>query len=445
MQNYIVYVLIHFDDPNKVINKAIKEWNLTNKQAITLSHLKLERDYGSLSEKAIKKLLPHLKNGLQESVAIGAVGYDLFEKKQGDLHRLPMPPEIKNSVVYHALIELRKVINGVIRVYGMPDIIRVELTRDIKAGFDRRQKMTKKMRDLEKRNEKAKAALSKSPFNRQEPTYNDILWYNLWEECERICPYTDKPIPAEAFNTGEFQVEHIIPFSRTLDNSYSNKTLCDADFNRLKGNKTPWECMLAGLITEGILLQRKRKLPWNKQRKFIQKNIDNSKFINRQLTDTQYISKEASVFLKQLACEDVEVVKGQTTSLLRHIWGLNGILNQENDEIKNRDDHRHHALDAIVVALTTRSTLKRLSDENKKLNEDEWKTLEEIGREQYEELKKRMDGRIWLSYPWPSFRNDVERSINDITVSHRVKRKISGALHEETFYGFTNEKAPKKQ
>ena len=445
LQNYIVYVLIHFDDPKKVINKAVNEWNRSHDQAKTLSYLKLESDYGSLSEKAIKKLLPHLKNGLEESVAIIEAGYDLFENKQGVLNRLPMPPEIKNSVVYHALIELRKVINGIIRVYGMPDKIRVELTRDIKAGYDRRQKMTKKMRDLEKRNEKAKAALMKSPFNRQEPTYNDILWYNLWEECERICPYTSKSIPAEAFNTGEFQVEHIIPFSRCLDNSYANKTLCDADFNRKKGNRTPWECVEAGLVFEDDLLQRKRKLPWNKQKKFVQKTIDESKFINRQLSDTRYISKEASMYLKQLACEDVEVVKGQTTSLLRHIWGLNGVLNPENDEMKNREDHRHHALDAIVVALTTRSILKRLSDENKKLSEDEWRTLEETGREQYEEMKKRINGRIWLSYPWPSFRNDVERSINNITVSHRVKRKISGALHEETFYGFTNEKAPKKK
>ena len=71
----------------------------------------------------------------------------------------------------------------------------------------------------------------------------------------------------------------------------------------------------------------------------MQKTIDESKFINRQLSDTRYISKEASMYLKQLACEDVEVVKGQTTSLLRHIWGLNGVLNPENDEIKNREDH----------------------------------------------------------------------------------------------------------
>ncbi len=445
LQDYIVYVLIHFDDPNKVKEKALNEWNRNEDQAIYLSHLVLEKNYAGFSEKAIKKLLPFLKKGMEESTAIEAVGYDLFDQKQGTHDKLLMPPDIRNSVVYHALIELRKVVNGIIREYGMPDIIRVELTRDIKAGYERRQKMTEKMRELEKRNDKARKELKKAPFNREEPTYSDILWYNLWQECDKICPYTEKSIPASAFNSGEFQVEHIIPFSRSLDDSYANKTLCEADFNRKKGNKTPWECVQGRLISEDDLLQRKRRLPWNKQKKFIQKTTEENSFINRQLSDTRYISREASSYLKQLACERVEVVKGQTTSLLRHVWGLNGVLNKEDEEMKTRDDHRHHAVDAIVVALTSRSILKRLSDENKKLSFDEWKSIEETGKEQYEELKRRAEGRLWLSYPWLSFRQDVERSINDITVSHRVNRKVSGALHEETFYGPTDEPAPKNK
>lgn len=445
LKNYIVYVLIQFDSPEKVKQKALNEWGRTEEQASYLSNLVLEKYYGRFSEKAIKKLLPLLKEGLEESSAIKKAGYDLFEIKKGVCTQLPMPPDIKNSVVYHALVEIRKVINGIIRTYGMPDIIRVELTRDIKAGYDQRQKMTKKMRELEKRNEQAKAALRKAPFNRQEPSYQDILWYNLWMECDKTCPYTGKSISAESFNSGEFQIEHIIPFSRSLDNSYANKTLCEADFNRKKGNRTPWECMKAGLITEDNLLQRKRKLPWNKQKKFIQKTTDENTFINRQLSDTRYISKEASTYLKQLACEQVEVVKGQTTSLLRHVWGLNGVLNMEDEEVKSRDDHRHHAVDAIVVALTSRSILKRLSDENKKITADELQTLEESGREIYKELKRQLHGRLNLSDPWENFRTDVERSINNITVSHRVNRKVSGALHEESFYGPTDEEAPGKK
>jgi len=301
------------------------------------------------------------------------------------------------------------------------------------------------MRELEKRNDKARKALQNAPFNVEYPGYNDIIWYNLWEECDKRCPYTGKSIPAEAFNSGEFQIEHIIPFSRSLDNSYANKTLCEADFNRKKGNRTPWECVQAGLMDEDEMLQLIRKLPWRKRNKFTQKTIDEDQFLNRQLSDTRYISKEASSFLKHLACDSVEIVKGQTTSLLRHLWGLNSILSLEDDEMKNREDHRHHAIDALVVAFTSRGTLKRLSDENKRIGMPGWQNQEEDSRQRYDEMKNRITGRIKLNEPWENFRKHVEYSVNGIVVSHKVNRKISGALHEETYYGPTKEPAPKNK
>ncbi|MEX0660147.1 MAG: type II CRISPR RNA-guided endonuclease Cas9 [Balneolaceae bacterium] len=440
-KNHVVDVLIHVDKPGVVKDLALNKWNRTKEQAEYITHkLSLEQRYGSFSEKAIKKLLPYLREGMEESTAIKEAGYSLFEQNPGKMNRLPMPDQtIKNPVVYHALIELRKVVNAIIRKYGMPDVIRVELARDLKAGYEHRQKMTKRMRELEKKNDKAYKALQKAPFNIQYPGYNDIIWYNLWDECDKTCPYTGKSIPAEAFNSGEFQIEHIIPFSRSLDNSYMNKTLCEADFNRKKGNRTPWECIEAGLMVEDKMLQRIRELPWNKRNKFTQKTIDEDKFLNRQLNDTRYISREASSYLKNLTCESIEVVKGQTTSLLRHLWGLNSVLNKEDDEMKNREDHRHHAIDAIVVAFTNRSTLKRLSDENKRISTAEWMDADESGRATNQEMKRRIGERIDLREPWLSFRNDVETSINEITVSHRVNRKISGALHKETFYGTSDE------
>ena len=445
-KDHVVDVLIHVDKPEVVYDLALDKWERTEEQAEYLSELTLEKGYAGFSEKAIKKLMPYLNKGYEESTAIKKAGYKLFEQNPGKMNQLPMPSrDIKNPVVYHALVELRKVVNGIIREYGMPDVIRVELARDLKAGYEHRQKMNKKMRELEKKNDKARTELQKAPFNVQYPNYSDIIWYNLWEECDKICPYTGKSIPAEAFNSGEYQIEHIIPFSKSLDNSFANKTLCEADFNRKKGNRTPWECVESGLMDEDKMLQRIRNLPWNKRNKFTQKEIDQDKFLNRQLSDTRYISKEASSYLKQLSCKNVEIVKGQTTSLLRHVWGLNSVLNKEDSDMKNRDDHRHHAVDAIVVALTNRATLKRLSDENKMITSAEWMDIEESEKEAYQEMKRRIGERIGLSDPWVTFRNDVEASINNITVSHRVNRKISGALHEETYYGPTMEKAPKKK
>ena len=444
-KNHVVDVLIHVDKPEIVKELALNKWKRNEEQADYLSGMTLEKGYAGFSEKAIKKLLPYLTEGFEESTAIDKAGYTLFKQKTGTKNQLPMPPDIKNPVVYHALIELRKVVNGVIRKYGMPDVIRVELARDLKSGYEHRQKMNKKMRELEKRNDKARKALQNAPFNVEYPGYNDIIWYNLWEECDKRCPYTGKSIPAEAFNSGEFQIEHIIPFSRSLDNSYANKTLCEADFNRKKGNRTPWECVQAGLMDEDEMLQLIRKLPWRKRNKFTQKTIDEDQFLNRQLSDTRYISKEASSFLKHLACDSVEIVKGQTTSLLRHLWGLNSILSLEDDEMKNREDHRHHAIDALVVAFTSRGTLKRLSDENKRIGMPGWQNQEEDSRQRYDEMKNRITGRIKLNEPWENFRKHVEYSVNGIVVSHKVNRKISGALHEETYYGPTKEPAPKNK
>lgn len=440
-RSHVVDVLLNVDKPDVVKDLALNRWGRNEEQADHLSKLTLEKGYGSFSQKAIRTLLPYLKEGLEESSAIKKAGYKIFEQRTGKLQQLPPPPAIRNPVVYHALVELRKVVNAIIRKYGMPDIIRVELTRDLKASYDQRQKMNREMRELEARNEKARQALRQSPFNVPDPGHADILWYNLWEECKHQCPYTGKAIPAEAFNSGEFQIEHIVPFSRSLDNSYANKTLCEADFNRRKGNRTPWECVKAGLIKEDDLLQRIRNLPWKKRRKFTLQEIDTDEFLNRQLSDTRYISREASLYLKQLACESVEVVKGQTTSLLRHLWGLNSVLNLEDESMKNRDDHRHHAIDAIVVALTSRAMLKKLSDENKRIHAPEWMDSEESGAVQYRKLTE----RITFSSPWEKFRDEVRWRIGEIIVSHRVSRKVSGPLHEETFYGPTNEPAPRKK
>ncbi|MEX2344762.1 MAG: type II CRISPR RNA-guided endonuclease Cas9 [Balneolaceae bacterium] len=442
MKAHIVDVLLHVSKPDVVKELALNKWNRTEEQANYLANrVQLEKGYAGFSEKAIKKLMPWLEKGFEESTAIEKAGYKLFKQKTGNKNQLPMPPDIKNPVVKHALVELRKVVNAIIRKHGMPDVFRVELARDLKAGYEHRQKMNSRMRKLEKKNEKARAALKKAPFDVLYPGYDDIIWYNLWEECDYTCPYTGKSIPAEAFNSGEFQLEHIIPFSRSLDNSFMNKTLCEADFNRKKGNRTPWECVQAGLMDEDEMLQNIRNLPWQKRNKFTQKQVDTDQFLSRQLNDTRYISREASTYLKELKCESVEVVKGQSTSLLRHLWGLNSILNLTDEDMKNRDDHRHHAVDAIVVALTSRGTLQRLSRENSAIGSKEWMDEEENSRERYGELKKRISQRITLKTPWENFRSEVEYKVNEIVVSHRVQRKIKGALHEDTYYGPTKEKA----
>ena len=179
---------------------------------------------------------------------------------------------------------------------------------------------------------------------------------------------------------------------------------------------------------------RAGKMPYAKYRRFIQKELDLNQFIARQLTDTGYITKATAEYVRCLFDKPHKVLglKGQLTSELRWHWGLETILEelpdspawQEKGNLrpgeKNRADHRHHAIDAVVVALTNRSRLLQLSDIVKRGG-------------------ARVHGEI-LEDPWTNFRTDIINAIGKTNVSHRVERKVRGALHEETLYGPTQSK-----
>jgi CRISPR-associated endonuclease Csn1 len=152
-------------------------------------------------------------------------------------------PPIPNPIVQKAVTECRKIIKAIKSIYGVPTVIRIEMARDMKNSEKERKEIEKKQREYEKINISAKEILRKE-FNIQNPTYNDILIYKLYQECGGVCPYTGKHIPEASLFGGssEVDIEHIIPYSRCMDDSYMNKTLCYAEFNRsIKGNKTPWE------------------------------------------------------------------------------------------------------------------------------------------------------------------------------------------------------------
>src|SRR5262249_2108380 len=138
-------------------------------------------------------------------------------------------------------------------------------------------------------------------------------------------------------------------------------------------------------------------------------------FIARQLNDTAYITRTVVAYLKHV-CPTVIGTKGQLTARLRHDWGLDTILNPEHKPEKSREDHRHHAVDAIVIALTNPSRLQQLAKTKRHAAD-------------YERMPE----------PWSAFRDQVADVIAKMYVSHRVPRGIYGPLHEETIYGATQQ------
>jgi CRISPR-associated endonuclease Csn1 len=413
----IVTILIEEEREDVALRRLTQDCGLTPDGAQRALGVSLPDGYVSLSHVAIDKLLPHLERGLllmaddPSNSAIHAAGYlrpDERVVRQRDL--LPPSPDVPNPIVRQALVEVRKLVNAVIREYGKPDRIHIELAREATRSFEQRRELRFELADRRKRREEA---ADKIVEQGDKPTGGKIQKYLLWQEQGQECIYSGRPISLAQLLSDAVNVDHILPRWRSLDDSMANKVLAFREENDGKGDRTPREWLEPSDPQKyEQVLQRTRRLPYNKQRKFLQKNIVLDDFVNRQLTDTAYISRLVMQYLK---CLGVPIVtpRGQMTADLRHFWGLNTILDPEGRGEKNRADHRHHAIDAVVIALT------------------DYKRLHALANDRGKDVKP----------PWGGFRDDVGRIVAAVNVSHRPLRRLHGALHEDTLYGATQKPA----
>lgn len=420
-QNALVIDMLTIDNEQGFLNRMKSHWSFVSDIAEKLAKTELEPGYTRLSRKAICKILPYLEQGMTYDKACLEAGYDHSNTSQQPvIDKLGEPPYLRNPIVQKALYETRKVVNAIIRQYGTPATIRIEMARDMKLTRKQRDDLQKRQKNNEKTNDKARKILQ-NEFSIQNPSRDAIQKYNMWVECGNICPYTGRVISREMLFSPEVDIEHILPYSRSLDDSYMNKTLCMSAENRaIKHNRTPYEAYHSNTTKYEEILQRIKALPYPKRKKFEQKEIDTDKFVERQLNDTRYICTEVKRYLQPLGV-NVEISKGEATAALRHKWNLNRILAIDRIE-KNREDHRHHAIDATIIALTSRTLFQDLS----RMSAQSGVSLSERG--------------FPLDKPWPSFYHDVDEKVKSIVVSHAPCRKISDALHQETAYGFIESK-----
>ncbi len=404
-----------------------------------LCKVRLPDSFMNLSLAAMRRLLPHMELGMTFAEA-RKKEFPESLKAVDPLDLLPPVaealPELRNPAVARALTELRKAVNEAIRKYGKPEEIRIELARDLKRNKKDRQAVTKKNRENEASREKARAALAAYPY--PNPSRWIVEKYLLWEECGHVCPYSGRCISLQALLGGaEFEVEHIIPYSRSLDDSFQNKTLCARDYNVRKGPRTPWEAFGSTDEWDEMLLRVKKLGNRGKQRKFELDERDTAEllkqFSSNQLNDTRYMSRLAGKYLGLLYggvadasnTQRIFVCAGGVTALLRRMWDLNRILSDSPD--KSREDHRHHAVDAATVAVVTQGMIQKLGTAVRQ--------AEESGQRRIKSFEE----------PWPGFRAQLEEQIKTRTVvSHRPERKLSGPLHEETLYGRPHEKDGKE-
>jgi CRISPR-associated endonuclease Csn1 len=422
-----------------------EKWGLPQETAEALSKVRLPEAYGRYSLKALVALLPALEEGLTVEEAIRALPVYVETRKSAE--PLPMLPplqdekmkkllgEIRNPAVLRSLTELRKTVNAIIRRYGLPEKIHIELARDLKKTKKERQRQTELNRDREKLRQEATEELRKHDAVRfANPRNSDIEKYLLATEARWQCPYTSRKYGfTDVFGDHpQVDVEHIIPRSRSLDDSYLNKTLAYRSANMEKGNRTPREWLFESDQEQYDQMIRvvkdsdPRFEVGKKLRRFSMELSDPDsllkEFTERQLQDTRYASKLACRYLGALyggtidasGTQRVFASAGQVTAKLRRAWDLDRILSPDKPE-KCRDDHRHHAIDALTVALSSTTLIRALA----------------TAAGDADRLYRR---KIILPAPWVDFAAQARSVVESIQPSHRPMRKLSGPLHEETFY-----------
>lgn len=473
-------------DDEQVRRFLMKRFSISEYTAENCLNAPLKDDTAHISSKAARLMLEKMREGIVEQKAAIAVAQETPEFKnpsraKGDdgkyllLEWLPYYGEafrddrhiilgtanpkdddrtrwggVTNPTVHIALNQIRQVVNELIEQYGHPNSISIELGRELPAGADKRREIEKEQSENQKRNQKYDAKLRELGQN---PSASNRLRLFLWEELNkdpngRCCPFSGKKIGRANLFDASIEIEHLIPFSDSLDDSRANKIICYRQANRDKGNRTPHEAF--GTSPPGYdwshIYARAEELPDSKRWRFQQdareiwmRNEDD--FTSRHLNDTRYIGRLAREYLESICHTDrIDVVTGRLTSLLRHHWGLEKVLDDGSGMgRKNRDDHRHHAVDAIVVGMTNRSMLQKVSTVARRLEESETEGAQYLNR-----LFAPLDGRKGAIDPWEGFREDVFRTVRSIVVSHKVKRKklrmetkciTDGQLHNDTAYG----------
>ena len=458
-QDEIVAKLLETESEQELVSWLMAETGLDEAHARAVSNAKLPKGYGSLSSKALAKILPVLQDKVVTyDKAVLEAGFEnhsqlsYLESTGEVLPNLPYygeyltrhvgfgdpaadnPEErygkIGNPTVHICLNQIRLVVNALIKKYGKPDEIIIEMARDLKNGEETRKEIERVQKQNQKKRAQVREQIAKVLGCSEELVNGkDIEKWLLWEELnlhdttQRLCPYSGRQISATDVLSDAIEIDHILPFSRTLDDGRSNKVVCYREANRIKGNRTPWEARddfaAKGWDVQGMLARAER-MASNKGFRFGESGYeiwlkDYGDFVARALTDTQYISRVAKEYLS-LICPKTRCIPGRLTAILRGKFGLNGLLSS--DGTKNRNDHRHHAIDACVIGITDQGMLQKFATANAQAKE-----------EGIDKLVKSMP------LPWPTYFTSVSRAIDAVKVSHRPDHSHEGKMLDETAYG----------
>ena len=505
---------------DKLIQKIAELVGCEPEYAKYIASISFPDDYGSLSTKAMRRILPYMKEGHTYSLACEYAGYrhskrsltkeEIENKVLKDHLELLPRNSLRNPVVEKILNQMVHVVNGVVDKYGRLDEIRVELARELKKSAKERESLSSRIGESAKRHEQIREILERD-FGIKNPSRNDIIRYKLYEELKDNVYktlYSGTYVPKEQLFSPAFDIEHIIPQAKLFDDSFSNKTLESKQINIEKGHMTArdfiekkygddglekYKAKVDSLLASGAISKTKRA------HLLMAESEIPEDFIARDLRETQYIAKKAKEMLEEIV-KTVVSTSGAITERLREDWQLVNVMQELNwdkydalgqtevierrlgqkvHKIKDwskRNDHRHHAMDALTVAFTKQTYIQYLNHLNARIQKDiddscpdlraiDWSILPKedypvvIRWIQKTQLYKDKEGRYRFNPPMPldMFRQEAKRHLSKVLISIKAKNKVAtrnvnktkkaggfnkkvqltprGQLHNETIYG----------
>lgn len=476
----IVERLLGESDEDTLCSRLREEFDLTNEAAKTVCTMRLPQGHGHFGRAALCGLVRVMEQeSLEETdketgeIYRRPLTYDEAAQRLGRRHsahgpgerrsRLPYYGEalsrfvisapdapkgsqefigrVSNPTVHIGLNQLRKIVNALIDAYGPPCEIVVELARELKLNRKQKEDRERKNRENEKDNQKIRKELDDLDIDDTHGNQLTLRLYNELPAGERVCVYSGEPISKKMLFSGEIEIDRILPYSRTLDDSFMNKALCTRKANRSKGNQAPSKAWAGDELREIAERAERlfRKKAWRFAPDAMQRFDEQEGWLARQLNDTAYLSRMAKTYLEHV-CGQVWVSPGRLTKMLRGRWGLNNLLTDNGasaaDGKKNRNDHRHHAVDAFVIACTDRGLLQRIARES--------------GRAEQLQLD-RLFPKNGFPKPFEGYCGELADCLKKLTVSHKPDhgmppggrddpRVTSGALLDKTAYGRADKK-----
>lgn len=476
-RNDLAYILTVYKTDSNII-AHLSEKGFSEEEIETALSISAFSKFGNLSCKAMNKMIPYLEEGYLYNEAAAKAGYNFkADDKCASMYlptRAHIPPEhrrspdqveapelddIVNPVVRRSVSQTIKVINAIIREMGKsPVYVNIELARELSKSHDERDKMDKENKKNQERNDAVMDRL-RTEFHLASPGGQDLIKLRLWEEQQGFCLYSGKTIPIERlFEPGFCEIDHIVPYSISFDDSYSNKALVIAKENQDKSDRLPLQYMNKEKADKFRVRVETSSLRYRKKKNLLKETISDdeySGFKQRNLQDTQYISRFMKNFIeKYLLFEGkprVTAVNGAATSYIRKRWGVKKI---------RADGDTHHAVDACVIACTTQGMVQKISEYSKyrekgykgiRYKESEYvdttgkmydinlSTGELVDRfpmpyptfrKELEMLTSNDPARILRESPLPNYSGDEE--LKPIFVSRMPKRKVTGAAHKDT-------------